>query len=101
MECPVSFDGLRSVLAGAAAVVVDVYSGSVRVDRKEDGSPITRADLRANDFLRRSLQELLPAGWLSEETVDDTDRLAREWVWVVDPGVWRTSSFAWRQEPMT
>ena len=37
-------------------------------------------------MLRERLAALLPdAGWLSEETADDPDRLARERVWVVDP----------------
>ena len=44
------------------------------------------ADLAVDAFLRRELGALLPsAGWLSEESADDIDRLADRLVWVVDP----------------
>lgn len=43
-------------------------------------------DLEVDDLLRTRLEALLPdAGWLSEETVDNPDRLSRSRVWVVDP----------------
>lgn len=53
---------------------------------KTPGSPVCEVDLDVDRMLRARLEGLLPdAGWLSEETVDNTDRLAREAVWVVDP----------------
>jgi myo-inositol-1(or 4)-monophosphatase len=43
-------------------------------------------DLEVDALLRTRLEALLPdAGWLSEETVDNPDRLSRSRVWVVDP----------------
>ena len=45
---------------------------------KAPGSPVCAADLAVDAFLRRELGALLPAaGWLSEETVDHPERLAR------------------------
>jgi myo-inositol-1(or 4)-monophosphatase len=59
---------------------------SARVVTKAGGSPVTDADLAANALLRRRLQEALPdAGWLSEETVDDFERLSRRSLIIVDP----------------
>jgi myo-inositol-1(or 4)-monophosphatase len=53
---------------------------------KEPGSPVCEVDLDVDRMLRVRLMALLPdAGWLSEETVDDPDRLSRARVWVVDP----------------
>lgn len=53
---------------------------------KTPGSPVCEVDLDVDRMLRARLEGLLPdAGWLSEETVDSPDRLARSQVWVVDP----------------
>jgi myo-inositol-1(or 4)-monophosphatase len=85
MSAPPSAAALRAALeaAGEAALA---FFGRASVTRKADGSPLTQADLAAQESLRRSLNALLPeAGWLSEETPDDAVRLEREWVWVVDP----------------
>ena len=59
---------------------------SARVVTKAGGSPVTDADLAADALLKRRLQEALPdAGWLSEETVDDFERLSRRSLIIVDP----------------
>jgi myo-inositol-1(or 4)-monophosphatase len=51
-----------------------------------DDSPVCTADLEVDAFLRRELCALLPAaGWLSEESVDHPERLARGLCWLVDP----------------
>ena len=53
---------------------------------KVPGSPVCAADLAVDAFLRRELGALLPAaGWLSEESVDHPERLARGLCWLVDP----------------
>jgi myo-inositol-1(or 4)-monophosphatase len=53
---------------------------------KQGGSPVCTADLEVDAFLKRELAVLLPAaGWLSEETVDHPERLARGLCWLVDP----------------
>jgi myo-inositol-1(or 4)-monophosphatase len=53
---------------------------------KTPGSPVCEVDLAIDDMLRQRLSALLPdAGWLSEETADKPDRLARDRIWVVDP----------------
>jgi myo-inositol-1(or 4)-monophosphatase len=59
---------------------------SARTWSKSGGSPVTEADIGVDTFLRVRLSALLPeAAWLSEETVDDAQRLSRRFVWVVDP----------------
>ncbi|MBH5321343.1 3'(2'),5'-bisphosphate nucleotidase CysQ [Aurantiacibacter sediminis] len=53
---------------------------------KSPGNPVCEADLEVDGFLRRELQALLPAaGWLSEETSDDKERLEKGLIWLVDP----------------
>jgi myo-inositol-1(or 4)-monophosphatase len=59
---------------------------SAQVETKVGGSPVTNADLAADSLLKRRLREALPeAGWLSEETVDDFERLTCRSLIVVDP----------------
>ncbi len=80
-------EDLRRIEAGlheAAAAIVDITPGAVHADYKAPGDPVTEADRRIDEILRR----LLPReneGWLSEETVDEPSRLDRERVWIVDP----------------
>jgi myo-inositol-1(or 4)-monophosphatase len=59
---------------------------SARIDYKEGGSPVTQADFAVNEFLQARLGEAFAeAAWLSEETVDDSARLGRASLLVVDP----------------
>jgi myo-inositol-1(or 4)-monophosphatase len=47
---------------------------------------VTEADLAADALLKQRLRSAFPdAGWLSEETADDSDRLTRRALIVVDP----------------
>jgi myo-inositol-1(or 4)-monophosphatase len=53
---------------------------------KSGGSPVSEADLAADRALAERLRPARPGyGWLSEETVDGPDRLARRRLFVVDP----------------
>jgi myo-inositol-1(or 4)-monophosphatase len=59
---------------------------SARIWAKAGGSPVTEADVAVDTFLKIKLSQALPeAGWLSEETADDSRRLGRDLVWIVDP----------------
>lgn len=53
---------------------------------KKAGEPVCDIDLEVDAFLRERLSALDPeAGWLSEETLDASDRYERRRTWVVDP----------------
>lgn len=53
---------------------------------KVPGHPVCDVDLEVDAYLREHLGTLDPeAGWLSEETLDATDRFERRRAWVVDP----------------
>jgi myo-inositol-1(or 4)-monophosphatase len=53
---------------------------------KVPGHPVCDVDLEVDAFLRERLTALDPgAGWLSEETLDASDRMERPRLWVVDP----------------
>lgn len=63
-----------------------------------DAGPVTEADLEVDTMLREYLTAARPDyGWLSEETEDDTARLATKRVFIVDP-IDGTRSFIEGQE---
>lgn len=63
------------------------FDGPNQSWEKPDGAgPVTEADLAVDALLAERLQAARPSyGWLSEETEDNTDRLDRSRVFVVDP----------------
>jgi myo-inositol-1(or 4)-monophosphatase len=53
---------------------------------KEGQSPVTAADIAVDTYLKETLLSARPTyGWLSEETVDNPDRLSATRTFVVDP----------------
>lgn len=70
----------------AGALIVGMRRSGLRYGRKPGYELVSEADLRAAELLRERLTAAFPeAGWLSEEHRDTPARLAREWVWIVDP----------------
>ena len=53
---------------------------------KNGNSPVSQADKEVDDYLRNHLLSAYPDhGWLSEETEDQTSRLNRDRLFIVDP----------------
>ena len=57
---------------------------NVRVHRKSGGDPVTDVELEVNQILFEMLAQE-GDGWLSEESVDNEDRLRCSRIWLVDP----------------
>jgi 3'(2'), 5'-bisphosphate nucleotidase len=81
----------RPIAWGAAEVLLKYYQApnslEIRHKSAEEGD-VTSADIAANDFILTALQSQLGTtdfAYLSEETIDDSDRLDHEWVWAIDP----------------
>ena len=70
----------------AGKIVMAYYRGSYDIREKSPNNPVTTADLMANHQIREVIRHAFPDdGWLSEETEDSPDRLAKSRVWVIDP----------------
>lgn len=55
-------------------------------DKGADHGPVTEADLAVNEFLKAQLTLARPDyGWLSEESPDAAERLAKQTVFIIDP----------------
>ena len=75
---------IEAALREAETALAPFTPGAIAVERKAGGDPVTEADQRVDDVLRRLLPQA-GEGWLSEETVDDQVRLDKQRAWVVDP----------------
>lgn len=77
---------LSNITAEAGRIAHGRFGTDFRRWEKVPGHPVCDVDLEVNAFLRKQLTALEPeAGWLSEETVDASDRIERRRLWVVDP----------------
>jgi myo-inositol-1(or 4)-monophosphatase len=78
-------DRLAAAVQEAGAIARRFFRGPLKQWTKGQGdSPVTEADIAANDLLHKHLVEA-GDGWLSEESENDPARLDAERVWVVDP----------------
>ena len=78
-------DRLAIAVQEAGAVAKKFFGGPLKQWTKGQGdSPVTEADIAANELLHKHLVEA-GDGWLSEESENDPTRLAARRVWVVDP----------------
>ncbi|MBA3880082.1 MAG: 3'(2'),5'-bisphosphate nucleotidase CysQ [Sphingobium sp.] len=79
-------DAVAAITAEAGALALRRSGEVFRRWEKHAGEPVSEIDLEVDALLRTRLSALLPeAGWLSEETADNEDRLACHRLWVVDP----------------
>ena len=70
----------------ANKVIMDLYNKDYKTEIKEDDSPVTEADLKANEIIIKTLkEEFNDYGILSEEINDSLERLKKEFVWIIDP----------------
>jgi myo-inositol-1(or 4)-monophosphatase len=78
-------DRLAAAVQEAGKVARQFFGGQFKKWTKGEGdSPVTEADLAANDVLHKHLVEA-GDGWLSEESENDPARLDARRVWIVDP----------------
>jgi len=77
---------VADIVAEAGQEALALFRTDFRRWEKAPGDPVSEVDLHIDRLLRHRLTALLPeAGWLSEETADNADRLGCDRVWVVDP----------------
>ena len=77
---------LREAAIEAGNLALEHRERGIKVWSKAGGSPVTSADLAVDKLLNDRLLGARPDyGWLSEETADDPERLAKSRLFVVDP----------------
>jgi histidinol-phosphatase len=74
----------RDAAEAAAVVIRSLYQKNLHVNTKADATPVTEADLRAEEAIRSVLSERFPSyGFYGEETGQHA--MDAENVWLVDP----------------
>lgn len=82
---------MRNAILEAGREIMRIYdAGKFSVSDKEDNSPVTEADLRANEVLLTAIHKHFPEdGILSEEDSpllgSFPSRFESEYVWIIDP----------------
>ena len=79
---------VRRIAKQAGEKIMDVYENGFDIETKADNSPVTTADLAANEHIEKELNKLLHKfPILSEESVNIpfNERRSRETYWLVDP----------------
>jgi myo-inositol-1(or 4)-monophosphatase len=79
-------EAVSSIVREAGRIAAARCTGPFERWEKSPGQPVCDIDLEVDAFLRGRLSDLDPeAGWLSEETLDLSNRIERPRLWVVDP----------------
>ena len=78
---------LAAAVREAGQLALSLFGKPIRTWTKGPSqSPVTEADIAADNLLHDKLNAIDPAvAWLSEESADDPARLNAQRVWVVDP----------------
>lgn len=88
MEWMKELETAKAAAVEAGKAVMEIYREAVpvRVEYKEDRSPLTAADKAANQIIIKALREGFPEyAVLSEEEQDNKSRLEQDLCFVVDP----------------
>lgn len=81
-------DNLIDISIKAGEAILNYYQDDIQVERKDDDSPLTKADLAAHHVITESLKELTPdIPVISEEggIPDYSERKLWDSYWLVDP----------------
>ena len=70
----------------AGKVSIDLYSKGLKIETKEDNSPVSNGDLKVNELITNKIKELTPnIPVISEETVDIKIKNTAKIFWLIDP----------------
>lgn len=77
---------LAATVREAGALALSMFRTELRIWTKGASSPVSEADIAVDELVRARLQTARPDyGWLSEESADDSARLSKSRLWIVDP----------------
>jgi 3'(2'), 5'-bisphosphate nucleotidase len=69
----------------AGDIILQYYHSDYATYEKDNKSPVTEADLAANEHILAELKKISDIPILSEETKDVLTRMESDWLWIVDP----------------
>ena len=79
-------DGLLETFVMAGEETIKLYNEGLKIEIKEDNSPVSNGDLRVNDLITNKISKLTPKiPIVSEETVDLGKKNNSKIFWLIDP----------------
>lgn len=79
-------ENLIDTFKNAGKVSIDLYKKGLKIEIKEDKSPVSNADLKVNELITNKIKELTPnLPIISEETVNLNIKNKAKIFWLIDP----------------
>jgi 3'(2'), 5'-bisphosphate nucleotidase len=79
-------EGLIDTFIKAGDETIKLYNEGLKIEIKEDGSPVSNGDLKVNDLITSKIKILTPnIPIVSEETVDLKKKNEAKIFWLIDP----------------
>ena len=79
-------EGLIETFNFAGQESIDLHAKGLKIETKEDNSPVSNGDLRVNELVTKKILELTPnIHIVSEETVDLKIKNKEKIFWLIDP----------------
>ena len=79
-------EDLIPVFEKAGKASIDTFNKGLKIEIKEDGSPVSNGDILVNNILSEKISELTPSvAIVSEETVNIKEKNKNSIFWLIDP----------------
>ena len=85
-ELKIISENLINTFNEAGKISMDLYKKGLKIEIKEDKSPVSNGDLKVNELITTKIRELTPnIPIISEETVDLKIKNTAKIFWLIDP----------------
>ena len=79
-------EGLIDTFIKAGDETIKLYNKGLKIEIKEDGSPVSNGDLKADELISKKISSLTPnIPIISEETVNLNKKNKSKIFWLIDP----------------
>ena len=79
-------ENLINTFYEAGDISIQLFDEGLKIEIKEDGSPVSNGDLKVNDIITKKILDLTPnIPIISEETVDLSLKNKEKTFWLIDP----------------
>ena len=79
-------ESLIDTFVEAGKISIDLYKKGLKIQIKEDKSPVSNGDLRVNELITNKIKNITPnLPIVSEETVDLNVKNTSKIFWLIDP----------------
>ena len=79
-------ENLISTFNTAGKISIDLFEKGLKIEIKEDKSPVSNGDLKVNEIITNKIKKLTPnIPIISEETVDLKVKNKEKIFWLIDP----------------